>query len=128
MRGWTLFALAYTAGTLAAADPFPARTPPDLIPRDHTHERAGTAGTAKYAQSGMSRFDGLGYVNGATFGSDFVGFGRRPGRLFPGLWPDGRTVKSYSKNYAADGPIHVPDPIGTKPIRKAVIEAREEKK
>lgn len=111
-----------------AADPFPARTGPDLIPREHTHERAGTSGSpAKYAQPGVGRFDGFGIVNNATFGSDFVGLGRRPGRLFPGLWPDGRKPKSFSKNYATDGPIHVPDPIATKPVRKAVIESKDRK-
>lgn len=125
MRLGSLLILTFACGVSAASDPFPARTPPDLIPREHTHERAGTVGTVKYSQPGIGRFDGFGYVNGATFGSDFMGFGRRPGRLFPGLWPDGRTTKSFAKNYATDGPIHVPDPIGTKPVRKAVIEAKE---
>jgi hypothetical protein len=63
-------------------------------------------------------------VNGATFGTDFVGFGRRPGRLFPGLWPESRGGSSFTNKYATDGPIHVPDPIATKPFRKAVIEAK----
>jgi hypothetical protein len=108
-----------------AADPYPARTGPDLIPRQHTHERAGTAGApAKYAQPGLGRFDGMGMVNGATFGTDFVGLGRRPGRLFPGLWSESRAGSSFSHKYATDGPIHVPDPIATKPFRKAVIEAK----
>ena len=100
------------------------RTPADLIPRTHTHERAGTTGSAQYTQTGIGRFDGFGYVNGSTFGSDFVGFGRRPGRLFPGLWSNGRTAKSFSDKYATDGPIHVPDPIAAKPVRNAVIDAR----
>lgn len=113
-----------TAAMASASDPFPQRTPADRIPREHTHERAGTIGSATYLQTGIGRFDGFGMVNGNTFGSDFVGFGRRPGRLFPGLWPNGRTTKSFSNKYATDGPIHVPDPIAAKPVRKAVIEAR----
>ena len=128
MRGWTILIVALSAIPATAEEPFPARTPPDRIPREHTHERAGTVGTTKYAQPSIGRFDGFGYVNGATFGSDFVGFGWRPGRLFPGLWPDGRKQKSYSDHYATDGKIHVPDPIATKPVRKAVIEAKSEKK
>ena len=124
MRGWSFITCLLTTGTAVASDPIPARTPADVIPRTHTHERAGTTGQAKYTQTGIGRFDGFGYVNGSTFGSDFIGFGRRPGRLFPGLWPNGRTAKSFSDKYATDGPIHVPDPIAAKPIRKAVIEAR----
>jgi hypothetical protein len=124
VRIWSIMMFVLTTGVAVAADPIPARTPADLIPRSHTHERAGTTGTAQYLQTGIGRFDGFGYVNGSTFGSDFVGFGRRPGRLFPGLWPNGRFGKSFSDKYATDGPIHVPDPIAAKPFRKAVIEAR----
>lgn len=125
MREWSIVIIVLTAGSALATDPFPARTPADRIPREHTHDRAGTTGTAKYLQTGIGRFDGFGMVNGTTFGSDFVGFGRRPGRLFPGLWPNGRTAKSFSNKYATDGPIHVPDPIAAKPVRKAVMEARD---
>ena len=125
MREWSIVIIVFTAGSAPATDPFPARTPADRIPREHTHERAGTTGTAQYLQTGIGRFDGFGMVNGTTFGSDFVSFGRRPGRLFPGLWPNGRTAKSFSNKYATDGPIHVPDPIAAKPVRKAVIEARD---
>ena len=128
MRGWTVLFIALTAIPAKAEDPFPARTGPDLIPREHTHERAGTAGVAKFTQPSIGRFDSFGMVNGATFGSDFVGFGWRPGRLFPGLWPEGRKSKSYSDKYATDGKIHLPDPIAAKPVRKAVIEAKSETK
>jgi hypothetical protein len=125
VRGWIVIVVLVSAATAVASDPFPQRTPADRIPRAHTHERAGTVGTAAYTQTGIGRFDGYGYVNGNTFGTDFVGFGRRPGRLFPGLWPNGRFGKSFSDKYATDGPIHVPDPIAAKPVRKAVIEARD---
>lgn len=125
MRGILAISVGLVAIPAFAADPYPARTGPDLIPRAHTHERAGTAAApARSAQPGLGRFDGLGMVNGATFGTDFVGLGRRPGRLFPGLWAEGRPGNSFSHKYATDGPIHVPDPIATKPFRKAVIGAK----
>ncbi|MFO0935034.1 MAG: hypothetical protein U0798_00780 [Gemmataceae bacterium] len=117
-----------TAPAWAADEPYSARTPPDKIPREHTHDRAGTSGVARFSQSSIAPRDGFGYVNGATFGSDYLGMGWRPGRFFPGLLPDGLRPKSFSNKYATDGKIHVPDPIGAKPFRKAVIEARSDSK
>jgi hypothetical protein len=125
VRGWTLFALVATSGWASGQDPFPARTGPNLPTPAHTHERAGTATPARYAAPSIQKHDGFGLVNGMTFGSDFLGFGRRPGRIFPGLWPS--KSAPVADRYRSDGPISVPDPVGSKPLRKAVAEAKHDR-
>lgn len=128
VRGSTVFIAAIatlSASVAQAADPIPSRLGTNKVPYLHTHERAGTASSARVTIPGMTRYDGLGYVNGATFGTDFTGFGWRPGRVFPGLWSD--RTKSFSNKYATDNHVHVPDVVALQPFRKAVRETRAEK-
>lgn len=95
------------------------------IPKLHTPERAGIDNPAPHKQLTNTNHTVLGYVNGMTFGTDYVGILKKPGRVFPGLWP--RKEKSFSNKYATDGPIHVPDLIALQPIRRAIKDAREKK-
>jgi hypothetical protein len=93
-------------------------------PREHTAARAGIDQPAAHGTTSVTPRNVLGSVNGTTFGMDNSLFGRRPGRLFPGLWPQGHAPTSHSQRYATDGPIHVPDILALKPFRRAVAGAK----
>jgi hypothetical protein len=114
-------ALSFCAITVFAGEPISSRTGSKLPLAVHSHERAGTATVARFAAPSIQKHDGFGLVNGTTFGSDYFGLGRRPGRIFPGLWPS--RSQPVADRYRAEPKFAIPDPVGSKPFRKAVAEA-----
>ncbi len=121
-------------------EPFASRTTPFLIPAVHTHERAGTVNPiSKHAVAGKSSHESGGYVGGGklvhgegrsvqdgTFGWDYTGFGRRPGRYFLGWFNDSPKQPAFLPKYSAEGP-RVNDVVALMPFKKAVREAKAEK-
>jgi hypothetical protein len=106
-------------------------------PAVHTHERAGyPRQVSKRAKPGRTHAYTGGYVGGGmlaifprkpdgrevrydgTWGWDYVGFGRRPGRVFLDWWHD-RPKQPQPGPYKTDGP-HVPDVIALHPIQRLV--------
>jgi hypothetical protein len=122
----TIVILAIAAVNVRGDDEFAQRASPDHVPRQHTAERAGIIPPASHAASSVTPRNIVGYVNGTTFGMDNSLLGRRPGRLFDGLWPQGRKPTSWTSRYRSEGDIHVTDILALKPFRKAVIEAKDE--
>jgi hypothetical protein len=122
------------------------RTPPYLLPHVHTMEAAGCpSSVAWYAIPGVTRFDAMGYIGGAslrnnsphplrsqatgpvlagTFGQDFGGFAGNTGRVFLAPTMDPANGHPIARDYRTDGP-HVPNIFAWRPIRKAVIEAKD---
>lgn len=103
----------------------------------HTAERAGNPqAVAWWAVPSRSPYHAGGYVGGGrllvpsrkpdgrelttdgTWGWDYVGFGRRPGRVFLDWWHD-RPKQPQPGPYATDG-RHPPDVVALHPIKKAV--------
>ena len=101
----------------------------------HMHERAGyPQEVSKFAAPAPGRFEAGGWVGGGrlalfhrpdgkaategTWGTDYVGLGRRPGRVFLDWWHD-RPKQPMPGPYSADGP-HVPDPIGAHPVQRLI--------
>ncbi len=141
--GWLL-----SAGSGAAQERFAERTFLPRKPPEHTQERAGNpASVAWWAQPGVGPHEAGGYIGGGrlrgnaplsksagglgptetgTLGWDFVGFGRRPGRVFLGASPEGGKDRDYARGYRTDGTHHIPDVFAVRPIRKAVLESKED--
>lgn len=106
----------------------------------HTQERAGNPQCiAPYAQPGVSKSDGLGYVGGGklvgggcsgpqegTFGMDYVGFGWCRQRIFLN-WFNDRPNQPPPGNYHTDGP-KVPDVVAKNPIKMAKKSLAEHQK
>lgn len=132
------------SGSSSAEDkePFAARISNFIFPKPHTHERAGTAKPYSHlAASGVSSHESGGYVGGGklvrgegrgetegVFGWDYTFFGRRPGRIFLGWHNDSTKHQSpILPRYAAEGP-RVTDVLALQPFKKAVREAKEEKR
>jgi hypothetical protein len=129
-------------GPAAADEPkrFVERTPYPRIPDAHTHANAGTdCGLRKHARPGIEKHEMGGYVGGSglvrgegrgpcegTFGWDYVGFGRRPGRIFLGFLYDQPRQTLFYPKYNADKP-KVKDVVAAAPIKRAVKEAKLEK-
>ncbi|QEL16955.1 hypothetical protein [Limnoglobus roseus] len=121
-------------------EPFPARTTPFLIPAVHTHEALGTAKPlGRFATAGIERNESGGYIGGSklvrgegrgvqdgTFGWDYTGFGRRPGRFFLGWYNDSPKQSAFLPKYNSEGP-RVTDVVALQPYKKAVREAKAEK-
>lgn len=128
---------------------FVERTPPRHIPPHNTQQRAGYPyHLAPWAVPGVSRYEAGGYVGGerlthnsaltkghgvvtgptrdGTFGWDFAGFHIRPGRVFLRSSDDPSRGRNYARGYRTDGP-RVPDPLALRPLRKALLEAQEER-
>jgi len=111
-------------GPLSAADP----PPPSGC---HTQQRAGHADcVAWWARPGVGPKQAGGYVGGGclfrggprgpedgTWGWDYVGKGKYPGRIFLGWCACG--VRKPSGPYKTDGP-EVVDVFAIKPIKRAV--------
>jgi hypothetical protein len=129
MRRFVLACAAVLCSTSArAVEPF--KFPPTNLP--HTHERAGyPLELSPLAKPGITPNYGVGTVGGSKlfkgtgptkdegiFGWDYVGFGRRPGRLFLN-WARGSKVYPAHNGYKTDGP-HVPDVIAIHPIQRAI--------
>lgn len=123
-------------------EPLASRTTPPIITPVHSMARAGNPQhVAKWAIPGVTPHECGGYVGGGsllkgrapyapgpidgTFGWDYVGFGRRPGRIFLGFFGPNKYADPFYPKYEANGP-RLPDPIADAPFRKAVIEAKDE--
>src|SRR5947208_6565642 len=97
-------------GSVAADDAprFAERTPLPRYPAAHTQERAGNPQTvAPWAVPGVSKSETGGSVGG-TFGWDFIGFRRRPGRVFLAALAAPARKPEHAAGYRTEGP-HVPD-------------------
>ena len=124
------------------------RTPQPRIQPEHSAARAGFPLAVKpHAIPSVTRFDHGGYVGGArvcgnnvlasgpgsatgpiydgTFATDFGGFRAHLGRVFLASSADPSRGEPIHKRYNADGP-RVLDVFALRPLRKAVLEARED--
>jgi hypothetical protein len=131
-------ALALTAGALgpAAASDID-RTHRHPSPAVHTHERAGyPLEVSRLAAPGRTHAYTGGYVGGGrlavfprkpdgrdihqdgTWGWDYVGPGRRPGRVFLDWWHD-RPKQPAPAPYTTDGP-HIPDVFTLRPLQRLI--------
>jgi hypothetical protein len=127
---------------------FVERTQPRR-PVEYTQQRAGNPSrVAWWAVPGVSPHEAGGYIGGSrlshnnalkkgewvapgpitngTYGWDFVGFGIRPGRVFLRETVDPSRGPQINREYRTDGP-RPPDPIALRPLRKAILEAQEER-
>lgn len=145
MRTLAAFALVTAACGSSVAEekePFAARTTMFHIPARHTPEGTGTVKPySRLATAGVTRFETGGYVGGGklvrgdgpgvqdgTYGWDYVGFGRRPGRIFLGYFHDAPSHQMpFLPKYNAEG-RRVTDVVALMPVKKAVREAKHEKK
>ena len=142
-----LFAVGLSSAVAQEPQRFVERTPPPTFPPQHTPERAGNpTAVSRFAVPSPGRFTGVGYVGGGqlhgnhpldrgygvvsgattagVFGSDFIGFRLRPGRVFLGESADPSRGPALARGYRTDA-TRVPDVIAPRPIRNAVIEANE---
>lgn len=124
------------------------RAPLPRVPPEHSAARAGNPLSVKpHAVPSVTRFDHGGYVGGArvcgnnlcasgpgsatgpiydgTFATDFGGFRAHLGRVFLAPSADPSRGEPIYKRYNADGP-RVLDVFALRPLRKAVLEARED--
>jgi hypothetical protein len=138
-------ACATSAEPLIAEDKkrFVERLPYPFIPDQHSHQSAGTCVSVhKWAIPGIGKHEAGGYVGGSglirgtapgtvaghfdgTFGWDYVGFGKRPGRVFLGFLYDRPHQTLFYPKYYADRKIK--DVIAAQPFKRAVREAKIEK-
>jgi hypothetical protein len=152
LHGWImpLFAFTLPVTPVVAAEPerHAESVPKTLIPPVHTLARAGNPNkVAWWAIPSVTRFDTGGYVGGGslhgnnvlargadavtgpictgTFGSDFTGLRTRPGRVFLAPSADPSHGRALARHYRSEVPIHVPDPIALRPLRKAILEQHE---
>jgi|GEM_PF-2557827 len=136
-----------SSASLATEPPHVQRTPDPKVPVVQSMERSGqSASVAWWAQPGLGLHEAGGYVGGGslkgnrvfskssggtgpihegTFGWDFVGFGGRLGRVFLGSSPTKPKEKDVNAGYRIDG-HPVSDVFSHRPIRKAVIQAKED--
>jgi hypothetical protein len=119
-------------------EPFAARTTTFIIPAVHNHTRTGTDRIPQYAAPGKSSSETGGYIGGGkliagegrgvtdgVFGWDYVGLGRRPGRVFLNWFNDSPKQSAFLPKYNTEGP-RVTDIVALQPFKKAVREARTE--
>jgi hypothetical protein len=119
-------ALPFIVGGVSAEEPkrFVDRTPPARMPLEHTAARAGNP-TAVSRLAILTPAPGVagGDVNG-VYGTDNVGVFRRYARIFRAPSADPSRGPSVADNYRTDA-APVKDVFALRPLRTAVIEARE---
>ncbi len=122
-------------GTATAEEPDTDRTHRFPSTAVHTHERAGNPqAVSRWAVASRSSNHAGGAVGGGkpswfasrrdgdiaptegTWGWDFVGLGRRPGRVFLGWW-QGRPHEPAAAPYRTDA-AHYFDPLTVRPLKK----------
>ena len=136
------------ASQVSAQDRFVERTPLPKRPIENTMERAGNPRrVAWWAVPSVKKHDAMGYIGGGsvksnnllargpysatgpthdgTIGSDFAGFHMRMGRVFLAPSADPSRGNNIAHAYRTDGP-HVPDIFALRPLRKAVLEKKED--
>lgn len=102
-------------------EPHAAHTGGPFLCREHTKERAGVTGTARFTTPSIncSRETG-GWIGGnrvahstpgtacvpnpGVFGWDYVGLGKFPGRIFLGFGPDKKHQQPFQTKYNTDKP------------------------
>jgi hypothetical protein len=101
-------------------EPISAHTGGPFLCREHTLERAGVSGTARFATPSLASNQAGGWVGGnrlthgtpatacvpnpGVFGWDYVGLGWHPGRIFLGYGPDKSRQQSFQSKYQTDKP------------------------
>jgi hypothetical protein len=128
---------------------FVSRTPYPHHPPEHTMERAGyPLSVSRCARASITQCDYAGYVGGAslcnnnlcargpgsatgpltdgTYATDYAGVRANLGRLFLAPSTDPSSGRPIYLQYRAEGP-RVPDPLALRPLRNAVLAAREAK-
>lgn len=128
-------AVLLVGGAAAADEPDADRTHRFPSTAVHTTERAGhPQAISRWAVPSRSPHHGGGYVGGGklslfaahrdgrdphtegTWGWDFVGRGRRPGRVFLGWW-HGRPHEPAAAPYRTDA-AHYFDPLTVRPLKR----------
>ena len=124
MRHKLRLALVAVAAIVGRADAqrFAERTPPPRVPAvAPAWPSDGLPPLARHVRPSTGPKLGVGTING-TFGYDYVN--RRPGRVFLTPSADPSRGPSIARSYRTD-PVVTYDPIALRPVRKAVIEAKE---
>lgn len=135
MRSWVWGVAVLAAWPATADEPDADRTHRFPSSAVHTFERAGQPTTQhKWAVPSRSPHHAGGWVGGGrlalfprtpdgraaategTWGWDYVGLGRRPGRVFLDWW-HGRPAEPAAGPYRTDGPTP-PDVIALHPLKK----------
>jgi len=134
-------------GSAFAQERFVERAPQRRTPIPHTMERAGhpysvrahsipsvppavvggyIGGARLFGNHIFARGAGasVGAIEHGTYGVDYAGIQTRPGRVFLAPSYDPSIGPSIARSYRTDGP-QVTDIFSLRPVRKAVIEARE---
>jgi hypothetical protein len=140
-------AIPVAAGEHPRLERFVQRTPMPARPVEQTMATAGyPQQVSKHAIPSITRFDGPGYIGGSelchpfargegaatgptqtgTYGTDFIGFRQRPGRVFLAGADDPTLGYPFARKYRTDGP-RITDVFALRPVRKAVLEAKEDK-
>lgn len=91
-------------------------------PRYDSHYMGGWIGGGKLTLFPSHR-QGRDIMNDGTWGTDYVLFGRRPGRVFLDWW-HGRPGEPRMGTYDANG-VPVPDPLAAHYIQKLLTGGRE---
>jgi hypothetical protein len=125
------------------------RTPMPRMTIEHSAERAGyPLGVSRLSTPSVTRFDNGGYVGGAslrnnnllargpgsaigpvydgTYATDYTGLRAHLGRVFLAPSDDPSRGRPIYLAYRAEG-HRIPDPFALRPLRKAVLEAREDR-
>ncbi|QJW93046.1 hypothetical protein [Frigoriglobus tundricola] len=125
------------------------RTPLPRRPVEHSAARAGyPQSVSQMAIPGVTRYDNGGYIGGGsirnnslvargpgsatgpvydgTFGTDYSGVRLHLGRVFLAPSADPSHGRPIYLAYRAEG-HRLPDPFAIRPLRKAVLEAREDR-
>ncbi len=135
MRVWLFGAGLALAGPAVAEEPDADRTHRFPSPAVHSFERAGQPqAVSRWAVPGRSPSHAGGWVGGGrlaiwprtpdgrapatdgTFGYDYVGLGRRPGRVFLDWW-HARPHEPSAAPYSTDA-AHYFDPLTVRPVKK----------
>ena len=134
-------------GVANAQQRFVERTPYPHKPVLHTMDRAGKPTyVSRFAVPSVTAKEVGGYVGGGrlhgnrifakgaaaatgpvfdgTYGTDYAGLHVRPGRVFLARSYDPSVGPTIARSYRTDG-HHPPDVFALRPLRKAVIDAKE---
>lgn len=126
MRGILLLLVA-TIPAAAADERHAERLGDHKHPYRHTAEASGTDKCPRHAKPSVTSKNIFGYVNGSTFGMDYLGCGHFPQRVFPGFISCRLRSNSHSDKYATDSRFPIKDLIAAAPFRKAIKAAKAEK-
>ncbi len=138
--------VALTSAPATAQTRFAERTPPAPAPAvAPAWPTDGSMPLARFARTSTGHHQAPGVVGGGrmtlarflgrtgtavdaapvgTFGTDFAGFRFRPTRVFLAASPDPSRGPAIARSYRTDAGVTF-DPFAARPLRKAVIEARD---